>query len=258
MSKNKNHFIYPYPGNKRNEMEHILEYSNFENKELIIESYCGSCSISYFISQKYPLKFKYHLNDNNIELIEILKILKNPEQTAIFEKNVNEQLETIVDKQAYLKVISKKTLEAYYIKNKVYSIRPGMYNLAYKYKYLSFDNYPIINFIRNEDVTFYTDDGIDFMNRYKNNENAIIYLDPPYINSCNAFYKTPKINIYEYLFENDILTFKAEVMLILENTWIIQLLFKNKIMYDYSKKYQITKKQTSHLIVSNNKKYCSL
>ena len=55
----KNHFYFPYVGNKREEVEYILNNLNLDNITTIIEPFCGSCALSYYISTKYPNKFKY-------------------------------------------------------------------------------------------------------------------------------------------------------------------------------------------------------
>lgn len=41
----KNHFIFSYAGNKRNEAENIAEKINFDNITTIIEPFCGSAAI---------------------------------------------------------------------------------------------------------------------------------------------------------------------------------------------------------------------
>ena len=71
----KNHFYFSYFGNKRNEVNQIYESINFDNIDLIIEPFCGSCAMSYFIAQQQPKKFKYILNDNNEHLINFMKII---------------------------------------------------------------------------------------------------------------------------------------------------------------------------------------
>lgn len=77
----KNHFITPYSGNKRNEAENIYNTTkdiyNYEDIETIIEPFCGSCAYSYYLSLKHPNKYKYILNDNDNNLIKILKKNKN-------------------------------------------------------------------------------------------------------------------------------------------------------------------------------------
>jgi site-specific DNA-adenine methylase len=43
----KNHFFYPYFGNKREEVEHIYNLSDLNNIDTIVEPFCGSCAVSY-------------------------------------------------------------------------------------------------------------------------------------------------------------------------------------------------------------------
>jgi hypothetical protein len=72
------------------------------------------------------------------------------------------------------------------------------------------------------------------------------------VNTSNAAYTNYDMNIYEYLFYNNINDFKARVYLILENMWFIKLLFKNNIIRDtYNKIYQGSRKNTEHVIISN-------
>ena len=78
-------------------------------------------------------------------------------------------------------------------------------------------------------------------------------MDPPYVKTCNDFYENQSMNIYEYLYYNKINNMKAKIYLILEQMWIINLLFheNNKISYD--KKYNcIGKRKTVHLIIKNH------
>ena len=62
----KNHFLLPYPGNKRNEVEGL--YNEIINKlddiTTIIEPFYGSSAFSYYILTKHPKRFQYILNDN--------------------------------------------------------------------------------------------------------------------------------------------------------------------------------------------------
>ena len=75
----KNHFFMPYFGNNRNEVVKIYEViePHLENIEHIIEPFCGSSALSFYISSLHPKRFKYILNDNNSHLIKIYKILQD-------------------------------------------------------------------------------------------------------------------------------------------------------------------------------------
>ena len=76
----KNHFFFPYVGNKRNEVGNILSYiesCNFNNIETIVEPFYGTSALSYYISTKYPNKFNYVLNDLDENLITLYKLVSN-------------------------------------------------------------------------------------------------------------------------------------------------------------------------------------
>ena len=86
----KNHFYIGYAGNKRQEVEIIYNSLNLSNITTIIEPYCGTCAISYYIWLKHP-NLKFILNDNNIYLKEIYEIIKDDVKCIEFEKIINEQ-----------------------------------------------------------------------------------------------------------------------------------------------------------------------
>jgi site-specific DNA-adenine methylase len=247
----KNHFIFKYPGNKREEVEKICENLDLSNIETIIEPFCGTSAFSYYVSTLYPKKFKYILNDNNSTLIELYKILKDEEKTKEFENKINDILkDTNFNKEQYNK-LDIKTLEGYYIKNKIYSIRAGLFRLNYKYKYITLLDSPIVNFLRTENIEIKKENASDLYKLHCDDIKTLIFLDPPYLNTCNNFYTNPSMEIYEYLSNNKIENNKAYICLILEDILIINLLFKGSKIIKYCKMYQTSKKNTNHLMILN-------
>ncbi len=63
---------------------------------------------------------------------------------------------------------------------------------------------------------------------YSNDENALIITDPHYLLSYNILYQNYNTNLYEFLCNNNIKQFKAKIILVLKNNWIIKLLSKTK------------------------------
>jgi len=252
----KQHFVMAYAGNKREEVEQIYDNINFTNITTIIEPYAGTCAISYYISTKHPKKFTYILNDLNNNMYKLYNILKDKEQIIKFEKDVNDIAKTIINKDTYLNIINNKNcVVAWFIFNKIYTIRPGLYRLNYKYNYIKIADYPVISFFQNEKITFTNEEGLETLKKYENEKNALIILDPPYLLSCNDYYdeaETKQQNIYEYLHNNDIKKKKAKITIIVARNWIIDLLFqrfKNKV--EYNKLYQCSKKTVQHTIIKN-------
>ena len=251
----KNHFFFGYGGNKRNEMYNIINIIDplLKNNDIIniIEPFCGSCSISYSISLLYPKKFTYILNDNNKFLIELLELSKNEKKLEEFNKKLNDTLKEL-DKPSYELLKKKNDLLSWYILNKVCTFRVGFWKLNYKYKEVILKDIPIINFLKTEKIILLNNDYSDLFKKYSlNDEKNLFLMDPPYIQSCNQFYKNPTLNIYEFFYRNKINFFKSKILFILENNWIINLLFEGFIKNEYSKIYNSSKKNTSHLLISN-------
>jgi len=247
--QNKNHFIFSYLGNKRNEIKEINDCIESYDVEYIVEPYCGSCAFSYFLSIKYPRKYKYILNDNNDNLINLLKLLTNNISLLEFEKKINDICSDInFNKDTYNKLTG---LEGYYIKNKIQAIRVGLFPCNYKYKYIDIKNCPIINFLINENITLLNIDGIKIYQEYKNKD-SIIFLDPPYLLADNSLYSNPSLNIYNYLYENKIKKETANIIISSEYNFLIYILFK-KYKFNLYNKCNIGNKRQykQHLIISN-------
>jgi hypothetical protein len=171
----KNHFIIPYYGNKRSEVETILNNINItDNIDTIIEPFCGTSAFSYFTSLKYPKRFTYYLNDNNKLLIELYNIMKDDIKLKQFEKDINNIRKTLT-KEIYDKM-DKSKIETYYIHNKVLKFRPSLWCPEYKYNYIDMNKCPIIQFLKNERVIISNMDAIEFINNHCNNNNTLIFF----------------------------------------------------------------------------------
>lgn len=248
----KNHFYMSYYGNKRQEVENIYNSIDLTHIDTIIEPFCGSCAISYYLSLQKP-GMKFILNDNNPFLKEMYEILINDKKIKKFEKEYNKITLTIVDKITYNVVIKQKDIMGWFIKNKVFNIRPGMFNPGMTIKTtINLKSFPIYDFFNNNNIEFTTDNALKIYEDYKHDGTAMIFLDPPYLNSCNDFYLKKDINIYEYLHNNNIDDEGAYIICILENIWVIKLLFQNNnISSEYDKLYQASKRKTTHIIIKN-------
>ena len=111
----KNHFFYPYVGNKREEVEHIYNLLDLNNINTIVEPFCGSCAVSYYIwSQNKDKNYKYILNDLDSNLINLLKSIRNGEYKDI-ENEVNKMREEILEYQNNM--IEAKTIYLKHVKS---------------------------------------------------------------------------------------------------------------------------------------------
>jgi len=257
----KNHFFIGYAGNKRNEVDIIYETmkDDIEKIKTIVEPYCGTSAISYYISLQHPKKFKYILNDSNIYLIEIYNILKSEKETIKFNKSVNKivdkinKIESQEEKKKYYNSLKENNSVNYYLKHKYYNIRAGLFPFNKTFKCVDLNTCEIVNFLRSENIIISNVDAIEIIEKYKDNKNVLLILDPPYMNVCNDFYIDKNMNIYEYLFNNNIDNMICKVYLILENMWINKLLFQtNHIHEPYNKTYEGSKKKTSHIIIKKS------
>lgn len=249
----KNHFLIAYAGNKRSEFVEIDKFINYDNIELIIEPFCGSSAVSYQIACKYPKRFKYILNDNNNYLTDLYNVIKAGNINNFID-DVNKELLIIKNKDDYLKACKTEDLKNWFIKNKFYNIRAGLYDKDMHNKKMSLtkEQLKFIDFIIHENVTITNNDWFKCFNDNKDNDKCLFIMDPPYMEACNDFYLNHSINIYEYFFNNSINTFKCHIMFILEHTWIIKLLFGANIKHKYNKSYCGNKtKNTTHCIINN-------
>jgi site-specific DNA-adenine methylase len=263
----KNHFLYSYVGNKREEsetMKNLIKYDNIKN---IIEPFCGTSALSYKIWQEHKEKFKYYLNDKDEDLIKIYELLKN-ETIENIENQVNNYKNTTNNKEDWNRYLQeyKETKNIFiFIFIKKYSNlgRFGLYGASRMPKsdfIISTDTKNFIKFIKSPNVFISSGDWFDIFDKYKNDEKTVFLFDPPYLMSCNDFYNLQqdeskegkKNNIYEYFYNNPIESFKSNIYLILENIWLIKsLYFNSKKLSIYKKNYSISKKQTEHIIIFN-------
>jgi site-specific DNA-adenine methylase len=243
-----------YVGNKRNEFNELYEMikDNLENIDTIIEPFCGSSAFSYFLSLKHPKKFKYILNDGDTSLIECYKIFQDDDKlndliTAMDGFCLN------IDKEKYNALCKVDHIHNWFLKHKIYCMRHGLYPTKGKINtdFKKLKTVPIINFLKTENIEFSTKDGAEIVEKYKNDSNVLMFLDPPYLLSCNALYENASGNIYEYLYNNNISNYSAKIYLILEDVWIIKLLFKEQIKKIYNKHYEMSRRNTNHIIISN-------
>lgn len=249
----KNHFVFSYYGNKRNECDEIFDV--IQNKlngiDTIIEPYCGSSAFSYYMSQKYPKRFKYILNDNNSLLIELYNLIKNGTKDE-HDKFIDDLNESIIDldKSIYDDIKKQNSLIGFIITHSIYTIRPGNYRDSPRKKFDNFFDAPIVKFLKDEDVTISNLNGEIIYDTYKNNDKCLIFLDPPYIIESFNYHGDSDVGIYKRFENEKIDTFSSYIVLCLGNNFIIRLLFKDYIRKIYDKKYGSNRK-VEHVIISN-------
>jgi site-specific DNA-adenine methylase len=98
----KNHFLFSYTGNKRNETKNFLDIVKLDNIENIIEPFCGSSALSYsiWLENKDGKALNYYLNDTDERLIQVYNIMKN-ETIEHIEEKINDIIKTINNKEEW-------------------------------------------------------------------------------------------------------------------------------------------------------------
>ena len=245
-----NHFYISWPGNKRAEFKHIEKYVIDTGIEVICEPFCGTGAFSFYMSKKYPQKFKYILNDTDSSLIELYNICKDVDKRDKKSAELKTTIEGIKDKKDYLALTG---FNRWFIHHKTYNIRAGMYPQGKKINSnINLGVVPMSSFLDSENVEIRLGDGVQVIEEFKNNDKVFMFIDPPYIDTCNDFYMDKSgLNVYEWFNKNDINSLRCKIMLVLENNWIINFLFGANVKARYGKKYQTSKKNTEHLIICN-------
>lgn len=252
-------FYYSYYGNKRTEYKYIKNLVENTNFKLFVEPFCGTCSTSYnvFLFNK---DIKFHINDSDKMHIRFLEDIKLNGHAKYF--NLVREMDISPEFHKHMIENYKKypnNLLFYFYYNKVYDIRKGLYP-ARGIKFKEMKSYIIYDSLFK--ISKITDlDYMEILEIYRDNKDALLYLDPPYFDSCNVTYSQyNKNNNTNYVTDNtgiyiNIINFmrscKCYFIMIINDNAIMRYIFKDFIVMDYNKMYSQTKKKTKHIIISN-------
>lgn len=254
-----NHFFFRYQGNKRKEANNFNRVCFTYGIKDIYEIFCGSSALSFSIWLDKGDKHNYYLNDNSKVLIDIYNTFKN-EPLEEIEKKVNEIREKINNKDDWVKTFKENNYQDVYLNIFFFKYsnfgRVGFYpnDLRYKKKDYSLSKLQqkFLEFIKSPYVHISCGDWFEIFDKHKDDNEALFIIDPPYMQTCNDFYLEKTLNIYEYFSKLKMEDFKSDIYFILEDTWIIRMLFKNnRILTSYDKRYEVSNKKTSHIIINN-------
>jgi len=268
-------FYFGYIGNKRQEIKYIEIYIKnlIDNGTInkIVEPFCGSSSFSYHFYKIYGDKIEYHLNDIDENLISFLNIVKKEGSKSFFD-DTNEKCKDLT-KERFNNIINNRKpndLNSWFFYNKVYNFRKGLYPDTRKYgdydykKYMSLDD-----FFKNDKTFLYNNSYTDIFEKFKDDEKALIFLDPPYLDSFNGYYSTfnkhntddgtiiDNTEMYSHI--GDLFNNNSKVLLIMNDMGLIRYVYKPYYKFSYDKNYSFSKKikdtfqknKTKHAIFSN-------
>lgn len=224
-------------GNKKNDIKYFKKYLPLEIKT-VVEPFAGS----FQVIKKIYCDDKYDkiINDNDRDLIELYLDIKKD------YKKVEEEIEQMNE-------ITETKIK---MKNKRYKlIRTSNFLNYRKIKC----NYKCLSDIL-QTTTIHCENYKKIMEDYKDDENAFIFCDPPYLQSYNSSYKGLTRIDNKNIIDNtqmyiDLLTYlknsKCKIMIILNSNAIFDYVFKDYIKDSYVKIYQIAKHVEKLNIICN-------
>ena len=220
-----------------------------QDLKTIIEPFCGTCAVSRICFPDSDI-YEYHFNDLDEEVYFIMNNLKEyvRRKNEVVEEYINDYKSKGIQSKEYIKIMKERTssIDKYLLK----------FNIVWGYIFkLSKTRINPNDYLIFEKATKTNKDYKEIMEKYKDDEKAFIFLDPPYLFSNNSAYNPQEdesdmteIIIYtlDYL-----KTCKCKVMLIINKLYILEFLFNDYIEGEYDKKYQLGKKKSKHLIITN-------
>ena len=236
-----------YRGSKRKEMSQINE---FEPKRFnkVIDVFGGGSSVSIWYKQNTKKQVFY--NDINKRNCELFTILKDKKKTEELIKEYNEKKKDFTEERFY-NIYDKKEdmsescrfllITSTAFRGDITRRLCKVYN-GKPMKPKKIDNFIIYNDIY-KDITITNEDYKVIMNRYKNDEEAFVYLDPPFISKTT--------DTYGFTFTRDDLDWikdymdncKCKVMLNIDLFGHTLLTFGEYLKYSYHHRYSMSDKK---------------
>ncbi len=190
MKENKGCFYIGYEGNKRSENKFIEPFLNLDGINKIVEPFCGTSSFSRWIYENYGDKYEYFSNDIDAGLISWLINVKQDGCKKYFDYT-NKLLKGLTKERhneyiADYKKYPTSSLNYFYYR-KIYNYRRGLFPIRLVDKEQDYKKYLHLDVFYKK-CNLSCVDYLEFMEKYKNDPAALIYLDPPYFTACNEFY----------------------------------------------------------------------
>lgn len=235
-------------GNKTNDIKHFKKYIPFDCGT-VVEPFAGSFAVSLIFDDSY----KFHINDND----EVLYwIYNNVDEYISIRKGINDLISKNNDQYNNAKSarehinnleigekLKNYIRDSFIIKNCILKVIKN-FNISKKE----------IEFLKNAKIT--KKDYKEIFEEYENDNNAFLFLDPPYMFSDNRAYSRaldydPDCTDMLYIIAEYMKRCKCKVMLILNDLKIIRYLFGDMVKDEYNKIYQIGKREARHIVICN-------
>jgi site-specific DNA-adenine methylase len=268
-------FYFSYAGSKKDEnheIAHLVTKARAQDKpfDKVVEVFGGSLAFSRYLWGMYGQDITYLTSDADGDLtsfcnefyadkqtvLEMVKeksreIMSSPdadERKAAFKAYYNNVPEGGLEKLAWFLLLKKNSIMG----------RMGFFN----------PNRRMCVFQRYEQLTAVTDDFFKngtvyanqdfkvYLEQAKNDPTALVYLDPPYIGKCNAFYKGKGKGlkeIFDYL-HAWMMECKCKYILVHSDCELLRQWIKDgdvPLVKTYEKEYKINHNKVTHLVISN-------
>ena len=249
-------------GNKRNELKLLLPIIEPEinDKTTFVEPFCGSCIVSFNVFKKHT-NIKTHINDIDPLRIQFYKNMIDENNRNNLYKIEKEIAEKGMDH--YYSIINNKDDDylKYVISRRIYFLRYGLFPTTKQITLKTISN-NWIDYFKHSKIT--NQDYKDIINEYKEDENAFIYLDPPYLDSYNTGYVGYQKGHYDEeskVIDNtkicidllDILSCKCKVLFSINENAITKHIYKDFIKETYNHRYSLGKIATNKKDKTQNK-----
>lgn len=244
-------------GSKVNDIKYFKDYLPLDCK-IVCEPFGGAFAVSRMIYDDD--KYEKYVNDTDPLLYAIYT---HPEEYFEFSNKIND----ITKKHLHNNIVHHKDCHEEISKDETIDKNSPYYTYFMKEKLIrgkmikTIKNYVCTTFINTmKKIHFTNDDYMVSINKFKNNSDAFLFIDPPYLFSDNSQYysQSGKVhdmtNILVDLFKliNDEST-KCKIMIVINGLDILKYIFENYIVCSYSRIYQLSKKTMSHIVITNYK-----
>jgi site-specific DNA-adenine methylase len=236
-------------GNKETDMKHFKHLLPLDVKT-VAEPFSGSFAVIKHFYKDWE-KYNFHINDTDETLFYAFQHYKHI-QDVIYELNRVYNDDFDMRKRDFRKFFDTLELTPHVKEHirKTHFVRGQLWRCPKDPR-----NYNPVEASILENAIITNWDYKDMFEVYKDDEDAFLFLDPPYLYSDNSNYASQiretdmtqiVVDILEYL-----RVCKCKVMLVINKLNILSYLFSDYIKGEYEKIYQLSKKKAMHLIICN-------
>jgi len=252
MPRIRNHFYYSYVGSKNSEIPQFAAWLPTDQSTAIVEPFAGSAAVSYHL---WTLGHRnIHISDRDPFLVELWRRVKDDDERRRLIDEATAAVAAINSKAEYDEFKKTKTFISELVGVTWYHFRQHMAPLKFTNKpnFEELFNRPYTRFM--QDITPIASDFVAACERWRNDPNAFIFIDPPYVNEDNNFYHNDG-SIFDleamYTYLLDLMHSPCKVLIIVSDKLLMRLLFKDYIKGMYAKTYALSRKKCNHMIIAN-------